>query len=111
MNSESLSDTSWKMYAIGILMLILANIYEADSGKLAFALLGLFNIVTALAFTIISIVREKREFETKRKMAERLIESMIDEQKKNTPAKRQKRTRSVKETKTVKDTSKKPNKA
>ena len=111
MNSESLSDTSWQMNIIGILMLILANTCEADFGKFAFTLLGLLSIVTSLAITIISIVRQKREFEVKRQMAERLIESMIDEQKKNTPAKRQKRTRSVKETNTVKDTSKKPNKA
>ena len=111
MNSESLSDTSWKMYAIGILMLILSNTYEEDFCKLAFALLGLFNIVTALVFEIISIVRKKREFEAKRKMAKRLLEEIINEQKKNTPAKRQKRTRSVKGEKTVKDTSKKPNKA
>ena len=111
MDSESLSDTSWQMNVIGILMLILANTCGTDFGKLVFTLLCLFNVVIALVLAIISLVRQKREFKAKRQIAERLIEIMIDEQKKNTTEKRQKRTRSVKETKTVKDTSKEPNKA
>lgn len=111
MNSESLSDTSWQMNVIGILMLILANTCGTDFGKLAFTLLGLFSVLTALALSIISMVRQKREFEAKRQMAERLLERIIDEQKKNAPVKRQKRTRSVKGTKTVKDTSSKEKKA
>lgn len=111
MNSEKLSDISWQMNIIGILMLILANTCGTDFGKVAFTLLGSVSIVTALALSIIAMVRQKREFEAKRKMAEQLIERIIDEQKKNTPVKRQKRTRSVKGTNTVKDASKKPNKA
>ena len=111
MDSESLSDTSWQMNVIGILMLILANTCGTDFGELVFTLLCLFNVVIALVLAIISLVKQKREFKAKCQIAERLTEIMIDEQKKNTPAKRQKRTRSVKETKTVKDTSKKPNNA
>lgn len=108
MNSEELMNRGWQYDIVGLIMFVLANTSDTDFGKIMFTIFGVVMIVGSLVAMSMAYKRPIGEEQARERMVQEIIGKIIE---KEVPAKRQKRTRSVRGTKTVKDTSKKPNKA
>ena len=108
MSSEELMNRGWQYDIVGLIMFVLANTSNTDFGKVMFTIFGVVMIVGSLVAMLMAYKRSIREEQARERMVKEIIETIIE---KEVPTKRQKRTRSVKKVKTIKDTSKKQNKA
>lgn len=112
MNSEELMNRAWQYDIVGMLMFVLSNTSSNDFGRVFFAIFGVAMIITSLFVMLEAFKRNLREQKKKEEIAKAIIEVLKNDPMLKKNAKNvQKRSRSVKNEKTVKHTSKKSNKA